>query len=64
MMALYAALSSAFTVIMFAVFLGIVAWAYGRRRRHAFAEAANAPFALPDETTRDAVAPGPPDART
>jgi cytochrome c oxidase cbb3-type subunit 4 len=48
-MELYSTLSSLFTVISFLVFLGIVAWAYGRRRQGAFAEAANEPFALPDE---------------
>ena len=48
-MELYSTLSSLFTVISFLVFLGIVAWAYGRRRQEAFAEAANEPFALPDE---------------
>jgi len=48
-MELYSTLSSLFTIISFLVFLGIVAWAYGRRRQAAFAEAANEPFALPDE---------------
>ena len=32
-MELYSTLSSLFTVISFLVFLGIVAWAYGRRRQ-------------------------------
>ena len=36
-MELYSTLSSLFTVISFLVFLGIVAWAYGRRRQAAFA---------------------------
>jgi hypothetical protein len=31
-MELYSTLSNLFTVISFLVFLGIVAWAYGRRR--------------------------------
>jgi cytochrome c oxidase cbb3-type subunit 4 len=48
-MELYSTLSSLFTVVSFLVFLGIVAWAYGRRRQAAFAVAANEPFALPDE---------------
>ena len=48
-MELYTALSSAFTVVSFLTFLGIVQWAWSRRRRDAFANAANAPFALPDE---------------
>jgi cytochrome c oxidase cbb3-type subunit 4 len=51
---MYTTLSSLFTVISFLVFLGIVAWAYGRRRQQAFAEAANEPFALPDEGTAGA----------
>lgn len=37
------------TVIPFITFLGIVVWAYSRRRSAAFSEAANAPFALPDD---------------
>jgi len=37
------------TVLAFLAFLGIVVWACGRGRRKAFDEAANAPFALPDE---------------
>ncbi len=37
------------TVIPLITFLGIVAWAYSRRRKTAFSEAANAPFALPDD---------------
>ena len=46
---LYSVLSSVMTVLSFAIFVGIVAWAYSKRRRAAFEEAANAPFALPDE---------------
>ncbi len=49
-MNIYSFLSSAATVLAFLSFLGIVAWAYSSHRRAAFAEAANAPFALPDET--------------
>ncbi len=37
------------TVIPLVTFLGIVTWAYSRRRKAAFSEAANAPFALPDD---------------
>jgi cytochrome c oxidase cbb3-type subunit 4 len=48
-MSVYGMVSVAATVLVFAAFLGIVAWAYSRRRAAAFAEAANAPFALPDE---------------
>jgi len=46
---LYSVLASAMTVVSFATFLGIVAWAWSKRRRAAFEEAANAPFALPDD---------------
>lgn len=49
-MELYSTLSSAITVLSLAIFVGIVAWAWSGRRRDAFARAANAPFALPDET--------------
>jgi cytochrome c oxidase cbb3-type subunit 4 len=50
MTSFFVVLSSAVTVVAFVTFIGIVAWAYSRRRREAFAQAANAPFALPDET--------------
>lgn len=42
-------LSSTVTVVSFLLFIGIVLWALNGRRRVAFAQAANAPFALPDE---------------
>jgi cytochrome c oxidase cbb3-type subunit 4 len=45
----YSMVSIATTVLTFVAFLGIVAWAYSRGRKKAFEEAANAPFALPDE---------------
>ncbi len=48
-MSIYSMISSVATVLTFLAFLGIVAWAYSRRRHAAFAEAANAPFALPDD---------------
>lgn len=48
-MQIYSILSSVMTVVSFAVFIGIVAWAYSRHRREAYSEAANAPFALPDD---------------
>ena len=51
--ALFPVLGSVTTVLAFVAFLGVVAWAYSKRRRAAFEEAANAPFALPD----DAAAP-------
>jgi cytochrome c oxidase cbb3-type subunit 4 len=49
-MNVYTILGVATTVLSFVAFLGIVAWAWGRGRRREFDEAANAPFALPDET--------------
>jgi cytochrome c oxidase cbb3-type subunit 4 len=45
----YAMLSSVITTLSFVLFIGIVAWAWSGRRRDAFARAANAPFALPDD---------------
>ena len=42
-------LSSLMTVVSFVTFIGIVVWAYSKRRKQAFDEAANAPFALPDD---------------
>ena len=50
-MTLDAVIGSVSTVVAFVTFVGIVVWAYAERRRAAFADAANAPFALPDETT-------------
>jgi cytochrome c oxidase cbb3-type subunit 4 len=49
-------LGSIFTVLSFIVFVGILWWALSKRRKRAFDDAANAPFALPDERTlaRDA----------
>jgi cytochrome c oxidase cbb3-type subunit 4 len=48
-MEIYGILGTVTTVVSFVAFLGIVAWAYSGRRKAAFEEAANAPFALPDE---------------
>jgi cytochrome c oxidase cbb3-type subunit 4 len=48
-MNIYSIVGSVTTVLTFLSFLGIVAWAYSSRRRVAFEEAANAPFALPDD---------------
>ena len=45
----YSVLSSVMTVVSFATFIGIVIWAYSKKRRRAFDEAANAPVALPDD---------------
>ncbi len=64
-MDLFTYLGSAATVVSFVVFIGIVIWAYSRRRRPAFDEAANAPFALPDETIAGAqIAPQRAERRT
>ena len=48
-MNVYSIISIAATVFCFVAFLGIVAWAWSRRRASAFEAAANAPFALPDD---------------
>lgn len=40
------------TVTSFITFIGIVWWAYGARRKHAFDEAALLPFADADESDR------------
>ncbi|HVO88471.1 MAG TPA: CcoQ/FixQ family Cbb3-type cytochrome c oxidase assembly chaperone [Casimicrobiaceae bacterium] len=45
----YQTLASIFTALSFAVFMGIVYWAYSARRKPAFALAALEPFAIPDE---------------
>ena len=45
----YSILASFFTAFSFLVFLGIVYWAWSTRRKPAFALAALAPFAVPDE---------------
>jgi len=53
-MNLYSMISMVATVLTFLSFLGIVAWAYSARRKVAFDQAADAPFALPDEAERHA----------
>ncbi|MCP1315352.1 MULTISPECIES: cbb3-type cytochrome c oxidase subunit 3 [unclassified Halomonas] len=40
------------TLILLLAFLGIVVWAYSRRRREAFDEAANLPFADDERDAR------------
>jgi cbb3-type cytochrome oxidase subunit 3 len=52
-MTTFSFLSSAMTVITFVAFLAIVAWAYSRHRREPYVDAANAPFALPDDIPHD-----------
>ena len=44
-----ALLGSLTTIVSVVAFVAIVAWAWSKRRKQAFDEAANAPFALPDE---------------
>ena len=51
-MHIYSILASAMTVISFVVFIGIVVWAYSKHRRKPYEDAANAPFALPDDLPR------------
>ena len=58
-MEIYSTLASVFTVLSFVVFIGIVVWAYSKRRAQAFAAAALEPFALPDEADGARHAPGP-----
>ena len=48
-MEIYSTLASVTTVVTFVVFVGIVRWAWSGRRSRSFHDAANAPFALPDE---------------
>lgn len=43
-----------FTVVLFFIFIGIVTWAWSKRRRKAFDEAANLPFADNDMASRSA----------
>ncbi|PWV64696.1 cbb3-type cytochrome oxidase subunit 3 [Plasticicumulans acidivorans] len=45
---------SAFTVMMFLIFIGIVVWAWSGRSRRRFDEAANLPFADEDVARRSA----------
>ena len=48
-MDIVAAIGSTTTVVSFVAFVGIVVWAWSGRRERQFDEAANAPFALPDD---------------
>jgi len=54
---------SAITVLSLLVFLGIVAWAWSSRRRAAFAEAAQLPFADTHAAQDAARVAGQPEAR-
>jgi len=57
-MNIYSIAGTVTTVVSFVAFLGIVAWAWSGRRHQAFEEAANAPFALPDDGPDDGVLAG------
>jgi len=48
-MQIYSVIGSVLTVVSFVLFIGIVAWAWSKRRKQAFDAAALAPFALPDD---------------
>ena len=50
-MDIVAAIGSTTTVVSCVAFVGIVVWAWSGRRERQFDEAANAPFALPDDAT-------------
>lgn len=45
---------SLFTLVLFVIFIAIVLWAWSKRRRKAFDEAANLPFADDDIAKRSA----------
>jgi cytochrome c oxidase cbb3-type subunit 4 len=47
--AIYSLLASAMTVMSFLAFIAICAWAYAKHRKQPYEDAANAPFALPDD---------------
>lgn len=47
-------IGSTTTVVSFVAFVAVVAWAYSGRRKRAFEDAANAPFALPDDAGGEA----------
>ena len=51
-MSFYSIAGTVTTVVSFVAFIAIVAWAWSAKRRKAFDEAANAPFALPDDDAR------------
>ena len=51
-------LRSLMTVLMFAIFVGIVWWAYGKAQKQRFEEAAALPFTEDDEPGRTAAPSG------
>jgi len=56
-MDIVAVIGSATTVVSATAFVAIVAWAWSGRRKRAFDDAADLPFALPDDA--DVADPGP-----
>ena len=58
-MHIYSILASAMTVISFVMFIAICAWAYSKHRKQVYEDAANAPFALPDDLPRCVHGDGP-----
>lgn len=54
----YATFASALTVVAFATFIGIVIWAYSRKRRTDFEAAARLPFVLPEEKSAERIIGG------
>lgn len=54
----YAIFGSVLTVVAFVTFLGIVSWAYSRKRQVDFEAAAKLPFVLPDEKGENQTAGG------
>jgi cytochrome c oxidase cbb3-type subunit 4 len=48
-MNVFSVIASTTTVLSFVAFIGILVWACSRRNTTRFDEAAQAPFALPDE---------------
>jgi cytochrome c oxidase cbb3-type subunit 4 len=53
-MSFYSISGTIITVVSFVAFIAIVVWAWSAKRRKAFDEAANAPFALPDDSAASA----------
>jgi cytochrome c oxidase cbb3-type subunit 4 len=58
-MSFYGISGTIITVVSFVAFIAIVVWAWSAKRRKAFDEAANAPFALPDDGAPPAEASEP-----
>lgn len=56
----YSLFSSAMTVVMLVVFVGIVVWAWSKKRQAAFDEAARVPFEEEQTDGVDSDKPSPP----